>query len=109
MTVLAVNGDRYAADNARVLERDIVVLAARGAGSPRDALVVHRALVFRGGDIRNARVGSSDELAAAADNNDLAAFGWRIEVDGGIDGHACLALPDTATVRSSDVHEGSCP
>ena len=108
LAVLISRGDSSAADSARRLDRGIVELAVARNANPRNAVVIRRELDhwsrFDGDEVT---VGSTGRNAAGANDAELNASGWRLNVSGDF-GEACLAVPGVAISRSRDVTEGSC-
>lgn len=108
--VLVANGDADAAADARRLDRELVVAARLRATTPRDAAVVRRVLSGSEWDagFETVTVGTTGLNAAYANERELRAEGWQLEVAGDF-GDACLTIPAEPVARASDVTEGPCP
>jgi Domain of unknown function (DUF4190) len=108
LIVVAVNSSGDATGSARRLGAEVQVVAEQTGSSPQNGDVIR--LAIRNADIGDGLVfvGSTDEAADSATNNELGIAQWRLEVHRGINGKACLYIPASVS-QTPLVTRGSCP
>ncbi len=94
-------------DEARRLDRRIVAIAAAMGTSPRDPIVVDRALRSDFA-FDSVELGATGIPAVGATRDELEGVGWQLQIDQAGDGPACLTLPTATRTRRSDVRDGGC-
>jgi hypothetical protein len=95
-------------DAARVLSINILTAAGEQGSSARSATVLRRAISETDLGDATVYVGASPALANTATDAELAAEGWRLEVDSVFHGEACIIVPSRERVLPR-VDHGPCP
>ncbi len=102
-------------DYARSVDREIVRIARFRGTPPRDRSTILQAFgsTCCGGGVTLGSTmipffGASGHAARGVTNDDLARVGWRLDISGPFDRHACLTVPSEPVTHVSDVSSGRC-
>ena len=100
------NGETAAVDHARDIDNQIVAVAVLRGVSPRDPVVIRRAVAAECCE-RGVTLGASGVNLDGATMQELRDVGWRLDVESLSGDHACLTVP-AEVPRDRDVVAGRC-